>query len=82
MNQKVLSIILVGASSLASLFFVIKGQFELAVLFLTLMFTFSNFFRALSFAKEGLEKEAKWMKKMSIIFAILTVIVLFVVLKG
>lgn len=82
MNQKVISIILVGASSLASLFFVIKGEFELAVLFLTLMFTFSNFFRSLSFAKDGLEKEAKWMKKMSLVFAVLTVIVFFVVINS
>ncbi len=82
MNEKTVSIILVAISSLTSLFFMIKGNFELAVLFLTLMFTFSHYFRSRAFAQKGLHKEAGWMKKMSITFAVLTVIVLVVTVMG
>ena len=80
MNEKIVSTILVACSSLAALFFVIKQNFELAILFLTIMFTFSNFFRARSFKEQGYIKEAKWMKSMSIFFGISSILVLVIVL--
>ena len=80
MNEKILSTILVACSSLAALFFVIKQNFEFAIFFLTLMFTFSNFFRAKSFKEQGYIKESGWMKKMSIFFGICTILVLIVIL--
>lgn len=80
MNEKIVSTILVVCSSLAALFFVIKQNFELAILFLTIMFTFSNFFRSRSFKEQGYIKEANWMKKMSIFFGISSIIVFIIVL--
>ena len=80
MNEKIVSTILVAFSSLAALFFVVKQNFELAILFLTIMFTFSNFFRARSFKEQGYVKEAKWMKSMSIFFGICSILVLILVL--
>ena len=82
MNGKVASIILVTISSLLALYFVIINNFELAVLFLTIMFTLTNFFRYRSFTQQGMEKEAKWMRNTSILFASLAVIVLVVVITG
>ena len=80
MNEKIVSTILVACSSLAAVFFVIKQNFELAIFFLTIMFTFSNFFRARSFKDQGYVKEAKWMKSMSIFFGICSIIVLIIVI--
>ena len=80
MNEKIVSTILVACSSLAALFFVVKQNFELAILFLTIMFTFSNFFRARSFKEQGYVKESKWMKTMSIFFGICSILVLIVIL--
>ena len=82
MNEKIVSTILVACSSLAALFFVIKQNFELAILFLTIMFTFTNFFRYRSFKQQGLEKEAKWMRNTSILFAVLVLIVLVTIITG
>lgn len=80
MNEKVLSTILVAISSLAALFFVIKQNFELAVLCLTIMFTCSNYFRYRSFKSEGYIKEAKWMRSLAIFFGIATILVLYIVI--
>jgi len=80
MNEKIVSTILVACSSLAALFFVIKQNFELAILFLTIMFTFTNFFRSRSFKEQGYDKEAKWMKAMAIFFGISSIIVFIIVL--
>ena len=82
MNGKVVSLILVTISSLLALYFVIIGNFELAVLFLTIMFTLTNFFRYRSFKQQGMEKEAKWMRNTSILFAVLVVIVLVTIITG
>lgn len=78
MNEKFISIVLVAATSLGALFFMVKNNIDLAVFFLTLMFTFSNFFRWRSSKQQGLEKETKWMKKMTITFLILTCITLII----
>ena len=82
MNEKIVSMILVTISSLLALYFVIVGNFELSVLFLTLMFTLTNFFRYRSFMQQGMKKEAKWMRNTSVLFAALAVIVLVVVITG
>ena len=82
MSGKVISLTLVTISSLLALYFVIVGNFELAVLFLTIMFTLTNFFRYRSFTQQGMEKEAKWMRNTSILFAALALIVLVVVITG
>lgn len=82
MNEKVISLTLVTISSLLALYFVIVGNFELAVLFLTIMFTFTNFFRYRSFQQKGMEKEAKWMKYTAFFFALLVLVVLYIVIAG
>ncbi|WP_332646362.1 hypothetical protein [Lysinibacillus sp. 54212] len=80
MNGKTLSLILVVISSLASLYFVIKQNIEMAVLFLTILFTLTNFTRYRSFKGQGMEKESKWMRNMAIFFAIATLAVLYTVI--
>lgn len=82
MNEKVISLVLVTISSLLALYFVIKGNFELAVLFLTIMFTFTNFFRYRSFKQQGMEKEAKWMRNTAFFFLLLVFVVLYIVIAG
>lgn len=82
MNEKVISLVLVTISSLLALYFVIKGSFELAVLFLTIMFTFTNFFRYRSFKQQGMEKEAKWMRNTAFFFLLLVFVVLYIVIAG
>ena len=82
MNEKIISTILVACASLTALFFVVKNNWEAAIAALTIMFTLTNFSRSRRFKEQGYEKEAKWMKTMSIIFAILSVLTLYVVFAG
>ena len=44
---------------------------------MTAIFALSNGFRAISFKEKGFVREAKWMKGMSILFAVLFFVVLF-----
>ena len=67
-------------AALASLFFIIKGNFNMAVLFMTVVFALSNGYRAVSFKEKGYIREAKWMKGMAIIFVVLFFIVLGIIL--
>jgi uncharacterized membrane protein YphA (DoxX/SURF4 family) len=82
MNEKVISIALLTISSLLALYFVIAGNFELAVLFLTIMFVFTNFFRYRSFKQKGMDREAKWMRNTSFVFVLLALVVLYIVVTG
>lgn len=75
--ERIILLIGITISSLLAVWFIIKNNFELAVLFLTLMFTLTNFTRFRSFKKQGLEKEAKWMRGTTILFSILFLAVLF-----
>lgn len=67
-------------SSLLAVYFVIQRNLDLAVLFMTLVFVFTNSYRALSFKERGMEKEAKWMRGMALFFAIAFVVVLTIIL--
>lgn len=80
MNRKWIAGILIAAVSIAALVFIIKGNINLAVLFMTALFALSNGFRAISFKEKGFEKEAKWMKGMSIFFVIAFIVVLLTVI--
>ncbi|MEK4230976.1 hypothetical protein [Solibacillus sp. FSL H8-0538] len=82
MNEKIVSTVLVVGASLTALFFVVKQNFELAVFALTIMFALSNFFRFRSFKEKGYEKEAKWMKYMSLFFAVASAFVLYIIISG
>ena len=80
--EKTISLVLVAASSLAALFFIIKQNMDAAILSMTIMFTLTNFFRSRTFKQKGHDKEAKWMQRMSMIFAFLSVLVVVVMLAG
>lgn len=80
MNIKWLSSILVALFSIAAIVFIIMGNFNFAVLAMTIMFALSNGFRAKSFKEQGYMKEAKWMKYMSIFFSSATIIVIIIIL--
>jgi len=56
------------------------GNFNFAVLAMTIMFAVSNGFRAKSFKEQGYVKEAKWMKYMAIFFSIASIVVLIIIL--
>ena len=80
MNRKWIAGILIAAVSIAALVFIIKGNINLAVLFMTALFALSNGYRAVSFKEKGFEKEAKWMKGMSIFFVVAFIVVLLTVI--
>ncbi|MBK3494533.1 hypothetical protein JFL43_06635 [Viridibacillus sp. YIM B01967] len=78
MNVKNITGVLVGVTSILALYFIIKQNFNVAILFITLMFTVTNTFRAKDFKDKGYEKEAKWMRGMAIFFGIATLAILVV----
>lgn len=80
--EKAISLVLVAAASLSALFFIVKQNMEAAILSMTIMFTLTNFFRSRTFKEKGHVKESRWMRKMSITFAILSIVVLFVIITG
>jgi len=79
MNRNWIAGILMAAVSIAALIFVIKGNLNLAVLFMTALFALSNGFRAISFKEKGFVREAKWMKGMSIFFIAAFVVILILI---
>lgn len=80
MNTKLVSGILVTIISLLAVFFMIKQNFNLAVLFVSLMFTITNTFRAKEMEKRGFAKEARWMKGMAAFFGVATLVVLIMII--
>lgn len=72
--------LLITAVAITSLVFIIKGNLNMAVLFMTAIFALSNGHRAISFKEKGYVREAKWMKGMAILFAVLFFIVLVLIL--
>ena len=82
MNTKWISSILVALFSIAAIVFVVKGNFDFAVLAMTVMFAMSNGFRAKSFKEQGYIKEAKWMKYMAVFFGIASVAVLAIIITS
>ncbi|AHN23514.1 MULTISPECIES: hypothetical protein [Lysinibacillus] len=79
MNTKWVSSILVAIFSIAAIVCIIIGNFNLAVLAMTIMFALSNGFRAKSFKEQGYVKEAKWMKYMAIFFSVASIAVLIII---
>nr|WP_230309376.1 hypothetical protein [Planomicrobium sp. YIM 101495] len=62
------------------MFFLIRGQMEIAVLFMTVLFVMTNSFRYRQMKAQGMDREAKWMFGMAVIFAILFFVVLATIL--
>lgn len=79
MNTKWISSILTAFFSIAAIVFVVKGNFDFAVLAMTIMFALSNGFRAKSFKEQGYSKEAKWMKYMAIFFGVASLVIVAVI---
>lgn len=80
MKPKWIQGIAMAVLSLAALAFLIMGKLEITVLFMTLLFVLTNSFRYRQMKAQGMDREAKWMRGMAIIFAVLFVVVLFTIL--
>jgi hypothetical protein len=80
MNRKKILGFLMATVSIVALIFIIKGNINLAVLFMTALFALSNSFRAGNLKEKGFVKEAKWMNGMSIFFVIAFIFVLITLL--
>ncbi|MGI2328868.1 hypothetical protein [Planococcus sp. YIM B11945] len=76
MNRKLAQGIAIAVLSIASLVFIIQGNLNIAVLLMTLLFVLTNSFRYRQMKAQGMEREAKWMLGMAIIFAVLFFVVL------
>lgn len=79
LNKKLAQGLAIAALSIASLVFLIMGNLEIAVLFMTLLFVCTNSFRYRQMKERGMDREAKWMLGMAVIFAVLFVVVLAMV---
>ena len=69
-----------AALSILAIVFLIMGYLEIAVLFMTVLFVMTNSFRYRQMKAQGMDREAKWMKGMAIIFGILFFVVLGTIL--
>lgn len=76
MNSKILQGLLIAALSIASLVFIVMGDLDFAVLFMTLLFVLTNSFRYRQMKAKGMDREAKWMLGMSVVFVVLFFVVL------
>ena len=74
------SVIIVILLAVITLFFVVRGKLDFAILTMMALFTMTNATRAKSFKEQGYEKESKWMRYLSILFAISFVVVLLLIL--
>ena len=76
MNRKLALVVSVAVLSIASLIFLIQGHMDIAVLLMTLLFVLTNGFRYQQMKKQGMDREAKWMFGMAVIFALLFLVIL------
>lgn len=76
MSVKIIQGVLILFLSVIAIAFLFMGRMEVAVLFMTLLFVLTNTFRYKQMKERGMDREAKWMKAMAIIFAILFFVVL------
>ncbi|WP_341959830.1 hypothetical protein NM897_08840 [Planococcus maritimus] len=79
MNPKILQGVLILLLSILAIVFLFMGSMEIAVLFMTLLFVLTNTFRYKQMMERGMEREAKWMKGMAILFSILFFVVLITI---
>jgi hypothetical protein len=76
MNRKLAQGIAIAGLSIASLAFIIQRNLNIAVLLMTLLFVLTNSFRYRQMKTQGMEREAKWMLGMAVVFAVLFFVVL------
>lgn len=80
MNLKMVQGIGIVLFSLLAIGFLMMGYMDIAVLFMTLLFILTNTFRYRQMKLQGMDREAKWMLGMAIIFGILFFVVLGTIL--
>lgn len=80
MNRKLWQGLLIAGLSIASLVFIVMGDLDIAVLFMTLLFVLTNGLRYRQMKEKGMDREAKWMLGMSILFIVLFFVVLATIL--
>lgn len=76
MNLRLLQGIALAGLSIAALILLIGGYMDFAVLLMTVLFILTNSFRYRKMKEQGMEREAKWMLGMAVIFGILFFVVL------
>ncbi len=80
MNSKMLQGIGIASLSILAVIFLFMGYMDIAVLFMTVLFVLTNTFRYRQMKAQGMDREAKWMMGMAVIFGILFFIVLGTIL--
>ena len=80
MNSKMVQGIGIASLSIAAVVFLIMGYMDIAVLFMTVLFVLTNMFRYRQMKAQGMDREAKWMLGMAVIFGILFFVVLGTIL--
>lgn len=80
MNSKMLQGIGIASLSVLAVVFLIMGYMDIAVLFMTVLFVLTNMFRYQQMKAKGMDREAKWMMGMAVIFGILFFVVLGTIL--
>ncbi len=78
MQTKWLFIVGIAVAVIASFYYVIQLDLGMAVLSMVALFALTNAMRAKSFHAQGMVREARWMRMLSIFFGI-AFIVLFIV---
>lgn len=66
------------AAVIASFYYVIQLDIAMAVLPMMVLFALTNAMRANSFKKQGMDREAKWMRILSIFFWV-AFVVMFII---
>ncbi|XKE95256.1 hypothetical protein LG326_02645 [Metaplanococcus flavidus] len=80
MNSKMLQGIGIASLSILAVIFLFMGYMDIAVLFMTVLFVLTNTFRYRQMKAQGMDREAKWMMGMAVIFGILFFVVLGTIL--
>ncbi|WP_336824421.1 MULTISPECIES: hypothetical protein [Sporosarcina] len=75
MSQKKFFVPIIIVIALITLYFIIKGKLDIAILTMMALFSLTNASRAKSFKEQGYERESKWMRYLSITFGAAFVVV-------
>jgi Ca2+/Na+ antiporter len=69
----------IAVSAGAAIYFILKVNLNLAVLSMIALFSLTNAARAVSFKNQGMLRESKWMKWLSMFFVIAFIVYLFII---
>jgi len=79
MRAKWLFGIAIGVAVLASIYFVLRLNLNMAVLSMVGLFTLTNAMRAKTFHDQGMERESKWMRWVSMFFGAAFIVLLVII---